>query len=95
MFLNKMLSQLCFVNVANLSMVRDCQNFYSPLAQIMSGKKDLPNSISTNWVQTKVCFGLIKSDLLRFRGLKIAYRKTAKFEIDSGVTYCNVKIRTR
>lgn len=48
MFLNKILSQLCFVNVANLSMVRDCQNFYSPLAQIMSGKKDLPNSISTN-----------------------------------------------
>ena len=31
--------------------------FYSRLAQLISEKRDLLQSISSNWIQTKVCFG--------------------------------------
>ena len=37
------------------------------LSQMMSEKRDLPQSISSNWIRTKVCFGLLKSSLLCLR----------------------------
>ena len=44
----------------NVSMGRGCQKFYSRLAQMICEKKDLPQSISSNWIRTKVCFRLLK-----------------------------------
>ena len=38
----------------NGSMGRECQKFYSRLAQMISEKKDLPQSILSNWIRTKV-----------------------------------------
>ena len=44
----------------NSSMGREWQKFYSCLAQVISEMRDLPQSISSNWIRTKVCFGLLK-----------------------------------
>ena len=52
----------------NGSMGRECQKCYSCLAQLISEKRDLLQSISSNWIRTKVCFGLLKSSLLCLRG---------------------------
>ena len=41
----------------NGSMGREFQKFYPRLAQIISGKRDLLHSISSNGIQTKVCIG--------------------------------------
>ena len=48
----------------NDNMGRECQEFYSRLVQLISEKRDLPQWISSNWIRTKVCFGLLKSTLL-------------------------------
>ena len=74
------------------SMGRKCQKFYSRLAQMISEKIDLPQSISSNWIRTKVCFGLLKSSLLCLRGSRTVCRKTAEFEIDVGVSHTIAKI---
>ena len=34
---------------------------------MMSEKRELSQSISSNWIRTKVCFGLLKSSLLCLR----------------------------
>ena len=38
----------------NGSMERECQKLYSRLAQLISEKRNLPQSISSNWIRTKV-----------------------------------------
>ena len=74
------------------SMGRECQKFYSRLAQMISEMRDLPQSISSNWIRTKVCFGLLKSSLLCLRGSKIVCKKPAEFEIDVVVSHTVAKI---
>ena len=54
----------------NGSMGRECQKLYSRLAQMISEKRDLLQSISNNWIRTKVCLGLLKSSLLCLRALR-------------------------
>ena len=71
----------------NDSMGRECQKFYSQLAQIISEKRDLPQSISSNWIRTRVCFGLLKSSQLCLRGSRTVCRKTVTFEIDVNVSH--------
>ena len=66
----------------NGSMTRECQKFYSCLAQMISNKRDIPQSISSNWMRTKVCFGLLKSSLICLRGSGTVCRKKSEFEID-------------
>ena len=48
----------------NGSMGRECQKFYSRLSQLIYEKGDLSQSISSNWIPRKACFGLLKSSLL-------------------------------
>ena len=60
----------------------ECQKFYSRLTQMISEKRDFPKSISSNWIRTKVCFGLLKSSALYLRGSRTVCRKTAEFEIE-------------
>ena len=76
----------------NSSMRRECQKFYSRLAQMISEKRDLPLSISIHWIRTKVCFVLLKSSLLCLRGSRTVCRKTAEFEIDVDVSHTVAKI---
>ena len=76
----------------NGSIGRQCQKFYSRLAQMISEKKDLPLLISSNWIRTKVCSRLLKSSLHCLRGSKTACRKTAEFEIDVDVSHTLAKI---
>ena len=52
----------------NSSMGRTSQKFYSHLAQLISENRELPQLILSNWIRTKVCFGLPKSSLLYLRG---------------------------
>ena len=75
----------------NGSMGRECQKFYSHFAQMLSEKRDHPQSISSNWIRTKVSFGLLTWSMLCLRGSRTVCRKTAEFETDVGVT----KISTR
>ena len=71
---------------------RECQKFYSRLAQTISEKRDLSQSISSNWSREKVCFKLLKSSLLCLLGSRTACRKTAEFEIDVDVSHTVAKI---
>ena len=66
----------------NGSMARECQKFYSCLAQMISNKRDIPQSISSNWMHTKVSFGLLKSSLICLRGSGTVCKKKSEFEID-------------
>ena len=75
----------------NGSMGTECQKFYSHFAHMLSEKRDHPQSISRNWIRTKVCFGLVTSSMLCLRGSRTVCRKTAEFEIDVDVA----KISTR
>ena len=76
----------------NGSTGRECQKFYSRLAHMISEKRDLPQSISSNWIQTKVCLGLLKPSLLCLRRLRVVCRKTVKFEIGVDVSHTVAKI---
>ena len=76
----------------NGSIGRECLKFYSRLAHMISEKRDLPQSISSNWIQTKVCLGLLKPSLLCLRRLRAVCRKTLKFEIGVDVSHTVAKI---
>ena len=67
----------------NGNMGREGQKFYSCLAQL----RDLPQSISSNWIRTKVCFVLLKSSRLCLRGSRTVCRETVEFEIDVNVSH--------
>ena len=71
---------------------RECQKFYSRLAQPISEKSGLPQSISSNWIRKKVYFGLLKSSLLCLRGLRTLNRKTAKFGLDVNISHTVAEI---
>ena len=73
-------------------MGRECQKFNSNLAQPISEKRDVPQSISGNWIRTKGCFGLLKSNLFCLRGSRTVCRKTAEFGIDVDVSHTVAKI---
>ena len=66
------------------NMGKECQKFYSRLAQLISENRDLPQSIWSNWIREKNCFGLVRSNLLCLRGLRTVCRKTAEGAIQKG-----------
>ena len=76
----------------NDSMGRECQKFYSQLTQMISEKRDLPQSTSSNWIRRKVCCGLLKSSQLCLRGSITVCTKTVEFEIDVDVSHTVAKI---
>ena len=64
------------------SMGRECHTFYSKVCDLLSEKRDLPKSITMNWIRIKICFALLKSSLLCLRGSRTVCRKVAEFETD-------------
>ena len=64
------------------SMGRECRTLYSRLSDLLSEKRDLPKSITMNWIRTKICFALMKSSFLCLRGSPTLCRKVAEFESD-------------
>ena len=62
----------------NGSMGRKCQKFYSRLAQMISEKKDLLQSISSKWIRTKVCFGLLKIKSALFKGVETSMQQNCR-----------------
>ena len=84
---------LVFSNNGSMgSMGRECQKFYSRLAQLIPEKRDRPHLISSNWIQKKVYFGLLKSSLLCLSGSRTVCRKTAEFEIGVSISHTVAKI---
>ena len=65
----------------NGSMGTECQKLYLCLVQMISEKRDLQQSISSNGIQKKACFGLLKSSLLCLRESRIACRKRAELKL--------------
>ena len=55
---------------------------YSRLSNLLSEKRDLPKSITMNWIRTKIFFALLKSCLLCLGGSRTVCRKVANFESD-------------
>ena len=45
------------------SMGRECRTFYSRLSDLLSEKRDLPKSVTMNWIRTKICFALFEIQL--------------------------------
>ena len=80
------------VFLINGSIGRECKSFYSRLAQMISEKKDLWQLISHNLIWTKVCSGMLKSNLLCLRGLRAVCRKKTEFEIDVDVSHTVVDV---
>ena len=79
----------------NGSMGKECQKVYSCLAQLIFEKRDLPHSISSNWIQTTVYLRLLKSSLHCLWASITVRRKTSEFETDVHVLQTITKIRTR
>ena len=53
---------------ANGGMGRECHKFYQRLAEMIVDKRDIPSSIATNYIRTKISFSLLRSMLLCLRG---------------------------
>ena len=49
-------------------MARECDAFYKRLAELLAEKRDLHQSIVTNWIRTRINFYLLRSTLLCIRG---------------------------
>ena len=49
-------------------MGRECSMFYNKLAKKIAEKRELHQSIVTNWIRTKISFALLKSALLCLSG---------------------------
>ena len=49
-------------------MGRDCANFYSKLAEMLSDKRKQSKSLTVNWLRIKICFGSLKFCILCLRG---------------------------
>ena len=64
------------------TMRRECRTFYSRLSDLLSEKRDLPKSITMNWIRTKICFALMKSSFLCLRGSRTLSRTSVEFESD-------------
>ena len=50
------------------AMGTECRTFVSRLSELLAIKRDLPKSIVTSWVRTKISFALIRSMLMCLRG---------------------------
>lgn len=50
------------------AMGTECSTFISKLSELLAAKRDLPKSIVTSWVRTKISFALIRSMLMCLRG---------------------------
>ena len=68
------------------SMGRECRTFYSRLSHFLSEKRDLPKSVTMNWIRTKICFTLLKSSFLCLRGSRTVCSKVAELESDVAVS---------
>ena len=78
----------------NGSMGRECQKLYSRLAQVISEKKDLLQSISSNWIRTKFCFRLLKSSLLCLRGVENSMQKNCEIRNWRwSISHCRQKMK--
>ena len=66
------------------SMGRECHKFFSRLSDLLSEKRNLPKSVVTKWVRSKVCFALLKSSLLCLRGSQSVFMKKIKTRICYG-----------
>ena len=64
------------------SMLRECRRFYSRLTDLLSEKRNLPKSITMNWIRRKICFTLLKFSLLCLRGSRTVCGKVAEFDSD-------------
>ena len=49
-------------------MGRECSMFYNKLVKKIAEKRELHQSIVTNWIRTKISFALLKSALLCLSG---------------------------
>ena len=52
---------------------REYTKFYPKLVELLSDKCKQSKSLTINWLQTKVCFGLLKSCLLCLQGSRSVY----------------------
>ena len=73
-------------------MGRECHKFYSRLSDLLSEKRNLPKSVVANWVRSKVCFALLKSNFLCLRGSQTVCRKASDLECDVDISYDLAKI---
>ena len=74
------------------SLGRECNTFYSRLSQLISEKRNLSKTTTTNWIRIKVCFALQKSSLLCLGGSRMVCRKASEFECDVDDSHEHAKI---
>ena len=63
-------------------MARECQMFYSRLAEMLAEKRNMSKTIVSSWLRTKICFALQKSCLLCLRGSRSLNKNVANLSPD-------------
>ena len=68
-------TQLVFSIYGGMS--RECSTFYNRLSNLLSEKRDIPPSVTINWIKAKISFAQLKSCLLCLRETRSLNRNIA------------------
>ena len=68
---------------------RECRTFYSRLAELIAGKRNVSKSIVISWIRTKLRFALFRAILICLRGSRSVTRQVEQFEDDIKFAYLN------
>ena len=73
-------------------MSRECQRYYNRIAELISEKKDIMLSKTTNYIRTKLSFSLLRSIIMSIRGSRTSKRNqqnTIDIDLESAKSKIN------
>ena len=73
-------------------MSRECQRYYNRIAELISEKKDVMLSKTTNYIRTKLSFSLLRSIIMSIRGSRTSKRNqqnTIDIDLESAKSKIN------
>ena len=76
------------VFAVNGAMGVECNAVFNRIAELISIKKDIPKSVVTNFIRTKISFCLLRTMLTCVRGSRSHKLDTNISETDINIAYC-------
>ena len=74
-------------------MGRECKKFYQRLTEMIAEKRDIPNSVATKYVRTRMSFSLLRSTLVCVRGSRSLKKGVDLNEVDMSLVNCVSEIK--
>ena len=74
-------------------MGRECKKFYQRLTEMIAEKRDIPNSVATKYVRTRMSFSLLRSTLVCVRGSRSLKKVFDLNEVDMSLVNCVSEIK--